>query len=496
MKKKKSFLVSVALLTLLASVTVANGEGRTADTFSVDGKAITYEYEQPFVQMNVDLVPVRDLLIALGVPNDDAHIIWNGEEQSVTAISGKITLKMTLDQVDLYKNGSKAAKFSTAPKMVDGRVYIPVKEVAEALGFKVERDKNGRIISVGSADYIASQQPPDTEAPTLVSARALMGTAVEAVFSEAMDRETAEDPANYKVFHPQTSISVSKAELQPDGRTVRLTVSQQKIGTVYSLEVKNVKDTGGNTIDLSKRSAQFGGVETREERLNGPNLVILTALPRNNSTVYVQFNKELDKETAELARNYSTKAMQTDAEISVLNAKLMKDGKTVRLTTTSQTSGTIYTLTASNIKTTSGLAIKTDDNSFPFGGIAEHVIVPFDSSIPLDPTELQAPNVETAVAIGPLTIDVYFNEELEASSAQNIANYTASISSGSGSYAPMLLEAKLLENQKVVRLNFNWTEEGVIYQLEIKSVRDKNGSIIDQGGKNKVLFAGLYNIAN
>jgi hypothetical protein len=204
----------------------------------------------------------------------------------------------------------------------------------------------------------------------------------------------------------------------------------------------------------------------------------------------------LDKETAELTRNYSAKTMQPDAEISVLNAKLMKDGKTVKLTTTSQTSGSIYTLTASNIKTTSGLAIKTDDNSFPFGGIAEYITVPFDSSIPLDPTELQAPNVETAIAIGPLTIDVYFNEELEASSAQNIANYTASISSGSGSYAPMLLEAKLLENQKVVRLNFNWTEEGVIYQLEIKSVRDKNGGIIDQGGKSKVLFAGLYSKAN
>ncbi|RAV10795.1 copper amine oxidase N-terminal domain-containing protein [Paenibacillus contaminans] len=473
MKKKKSFLVSVALLTLLASVTVANGEDRMTDTFSVDGKAITYEYGQPFVQMNVDLVPVRDLLIALGVPNDDAHIVWNGEEQSVTAISGKLTLKMALDQADLYKNGSKAAKFATAPKMVDGRVYISVKEVAEALGYKVERDKNGRIISVGSADYIRSQSPSDKVAPYLISAVALTGSVIEVEFNEKIDKVSAETAANYSIQSSQESLTISKAELKDDQTTVKLTVPRQSTGAAYKVSVEGVKDTSGNVND--RTTVTFVGITTLAEREHSPNLALLSVVSNGPNTVIATFNQDLDRISAEQPQNYSLNMTNKKLMLNIFKAELMDNNRAVMLTTSSQPVDGDYKLVVTNVRSSAkGSAIETADNSYQFS---------------LTPQDTLGLRPLSAIAVSNSIVQIQFSESLDPKSAETAANYRIALESGHGEETLTVAGAELIEGGKKVRLTVSWgMEEGAVYKVTLNNIKNANGILIDRDNQYSRFF--------
>ncbi|WP_409343824.1 copper amine oxidase N-terminal domain-containing protein [Paenibacillus sp. MBLB4367] len=463
MKKKKSMILSVVLLMLFASVSVAHGESRKADAVTVDGKAVVYRYGEPFVQQNVDLVPIRDLLVALGVPNDDEHIVWNGEERSVTAVSGKGTLKMALDQVELYKNGSKTATFLTAPQLADGRFYIPVREVAEAYGYKVTRDLSKGVISVASEAYIASQQPPDQEGPSLVTAVALTGTVVEVKFSEKMDKATAETAASYTIQSDAGRLTVSRAELQSDQMTVKLTVAEQIAGTIYKVSVTGIKGANGNVNGPS--AVYFGGIMTLLERESSLKLALLSAVSAAPTTVIATFNKDLDRTTAEQVQNYVFEDNKQGYGPTVLKAKLMDNKRAVVLTTTTQPTGVGYKLTVSNVKSApEGQVVADTFNTYQFGGL------------PQDSLGLRA---ISAIAVSNSTVEILFNQTLNKVTAETAANYKAAIENGNGEAVLTVANAELIEGGRKVRLLLSWgMQKGSVYKITMSNIKDTNGFVI------------------
>ena len=80
------------------------------------------------------LLPFREILTKLGVPNDDEHIIWNEEEESVTVWDGKNEIKLVIGDPVMFLNG-KAVTFDVAPYFYEkiNRTYVPVRAVSELL---------------------------------------------------------------------------------------------------------------------------------------------------------------------------------------------------------------------------------------------------------------------------------------------------------------------------------------------------------------------------
>jgi len=76
----------------------------------------------------------------------------------------------------------------------------------------------------------------DVDPPSLVAARAYDNT-VLVTFSEPLDRTSAEDVTNYAA-----GVAIRNAALQPDTRTVRLTVEGMDLSSPFILFVSNVKD--------------------------------------------------------------------------------------------------------------------------------------------------------------------------------------------------------------------------------------------------------------
>lgn len=86
----------------------------------------------------------------------------------------------------------------------------------------------------------------DETAPEIVSATG-NGTSVTVVFSEAVEKSSAEQTGNYSI---DNNITVSNASLGSDNKTVTLTTSSLAEGTTYTVTVSNVKDRAStpNTI--------------------------------------------------------------------------------------------------------------------------------------------------------------------------------------------------------------------------------------------------------
>lgn len=83
------------------------------------------------------LLPLRLLLLSLGVQDDDEHIVWNADEQSVTVVKDDSQVYLKIGD-DLAEVNGESVKLDAAPLLhKTGKTYIPVRFVSQALGKKV-----------------------------------------------------------------------------------------------------------------------------------------------------------------------------------------------------------------------------------------------------------------------------------------------------------------------------------------------------------------------
>lgn len=93
------------------------------------------------------MVPVRVLAESFG-----AEVTFDEEAQTVTIVDGDTTIVMTVGSTEYTINGEAAEAMDTAPVIgSDNRTYVPVRFVAEGLGYEVSplyNAENGTTSSV------------------------------------------------------------------------------------------------------------------------------------------------------------------------------------------------------------------------------------------------------------------------------------------------------------------------------------------------------------
>lgn len=89
----------------------------------------------PYVKNGRTYAPVRYLAYAVGLK--DENIIWDEQNQTVTLLAGKRVAQFKVGQQSYFFQGVSLS-MDAAPEVVNGRVMVPYRFVAQALGFKVE----------------------------------------------------------------------------------------------------------------------------------------------------------------------------------------------------------------------------------------------------------------------------------------------------------------------------------------------------------------------
>ena len=87
----------------------------------------------------------------------------------------------------------------------------------------------------------------DTIAPLVSFVTATSTTAVDVIFSEAVEETTAETIANYTITGSAT-LAVTAATLAIDKKTVSLTTASQSKNKTYTITIQNIKDLSGNVM--------------------------------------------------------------------------------------------------------------------------------------------------------------------------------------------------------------------------------------------------------
>jgi len=151
MKKLAAAVTSIAVAGSLFAGTALGAELKMI----VKGKPLEFANGTPFVENGSSLMPLRDLLLGLGVQASD--IAWDGATSTVTAKYGDVTVTLKVGDKAIYKNGQKFKDLEVAAKQVNGRVYLPARAIAEAFGNKVGFDpKTNSVIIEASGDAATS----------------------------------------------------------------------------------------------------------------------------------------------------------------------------------------------------------------------------------------------------------------------------------------------------------------------------------------------------
>lgn len=145
------FIFILIMMCFTVSASAANSITELPDVkIVIDGKIGTYN-NTPISMNDRTLLPLKEILVNLGVQDDNEHIIWNADERSVTIKkdSKEIILKIGSDKATV--NGEELV-LDASPVIYKDKTYIPVKFVAQSLGKKVVWDGSSQCVLIRDED--------------------------------------------------------------------------------------------------------------------------------------------------------------------------------------------------------------------------------------------------------------------------------------------------------------------------------------------------------
>ena len=202
----------------------------------------------------------------------------------------------------------------------------------------------------GPATLQYTYQEVDVTPPAALSATASDRNTVSVLFSEAVTVASAQSKANYGI---SPAITIDRAVLQSDSRTVILATGNHTDGANYVLTVRNVSDRAP-APNLMPAPATinyaYQAVDNTRPRLAGVSI-------DSPARVVVTFSEKVTVASAQAVANY-----RISDGVSVTNAVAAANGVEVELTTTSHQVDRDYTLTVNNVR----------DRSAASNGIAQN----------------------------------------------------------------------------------------------------------------------------
>ena len=139
MKKIAIFLCIFMLLQIPVS----------AVTVELDGQNIEFEAE-PLNDEGTVLIPLRAAFEAM-----DADVEWMGEERVIIITKSSSIIAMKIDSKvmivnDISTQESKTVELKKSPKIVEGRTYVPLRAVSDALDYDVDWDGDKKHITIST----------------------------------------------------------------------------------------------------------------------------------------------------------------------------------------------------------------------------------------------------------------------------------------------------------------------------------------------------------
>jgi hypothetical protein len=159
--KKRTISLTLAAVTLFSCLSIPTASAvsieATGVQVTVNDEVIEFPDAQPFVDENSrTLIPVRFVTEAMG-----AEVTWNQDSQTANISKDGITVQITIGQKNLKvtEDGKTSkVKMDTAAVAKDGRTYVPIRFVAEALGAYVDYSSLYQSVEIIMSDELTADE--------------------------------------------------------------------------------------------------------------------------------------------------------------------------------------------------------------------------------------------------------------------------------------------------------------------------------------------------
>lgn len=142
-------LVALAMIVTMAGAAAAlSSKGLPKAAVTIDGQKLS---ANGYNRGGRVVVPMRAIFEQL-----DATVEWNAQNRTVTATKNTTVIKLTIDKTAATV-GDKAVTLEAPPVIIDGKTYVPVRFVSEALGCKVEWDPGTYTVKITTAGQDAGK---------------------------------------------------------------------------------------------------------------------------------------------------------------------------------------------------------------------------------------------------------------------------------------------------------------------------------------------------
>jgi hypothetical protein len=140
------FLIAIIFSVSTISYAAVTIQESTDMKININGEVGTYA-DVPIVIGGRSLLPLRAMLVNLGIKDDNDHIIWDGTKKTVTILKDEIKINLEVENKQAYVNGVKV-DLDIAPVIYKSRVYIPAAFIAQSLGKKVVWDASMKMVLI------------------------------------------------------------------------------------------------------------------------------------------------------------------------------------------------------------------------------------------------------------------------------------------------------------------------------------------------------------
>lgn len=264
MKRFKKAALLFTIFALIFSMSAVSASAATAPVVSIDGSQITIDpaFGTPFIDSaNRTQVPIRAFSTSLGVA--DEKVVWDQATQTAT-INGTIKIQVGSPVITTaYGN----ITMDTQAVNQDGRIYVPARYVANALGYDIEGTNNNGQITANVTTKVdltisaaASLKAALDEITTLYKAEKPNGTVAISYAGSGTLRQQIEQGAPADVFlsADTTNMDTLKDKGLVDNGTVKNLLQNKVVLIVPSDSKATLTSFEGVTSDSAIKKIALG----------------------------------------------------------------------------------------------------------------------------------------------------------------------------------------------------------------------------------------------
>lgn len=371
------------------------GTKKPTDALEVKEPAAFNEPEEITVEFNVNVDPSTIL-----PENFKVEDIYSTNKEVLPVASARLAKKdeVGVDGTTKFTDVTKKrAVILSVPGSKESTLYQITVSGMKTLYGKDMSSTAGK----NSTTAVGKAKPTTAFDYTISGGSAASNTSVEIDFDRKVQKEFAENIANYaiKEAYPNSDskdVTITKAELKDNGKTVKLTTSSLRT-VLYEITINNIKDIYGNSIKTDSKANvdNFSGVAVADKISAISSIEYVSS--SENRVIRVTFNQNVGSNAADVS------LYTIDNGIGYVEkaATVSGNNKQVDLTIPKLTDNKVYTLTVKGLYNADGIAMDSAGISSTFLG----------KGVPATKPELAA-----VMAVDNQTIKVFFDRPVADSS--------------------------------------------------------------------------------